>query len=140
MPDAAIATQVDGPYELPGLVSSVASVDQTVIQSVSAGATTTLYLALNNGSLARDRFVLRAVVAGAGYEVQFIYRGVDVTGAVLAGTYKFRLLPGAQRTLTAVVTANPDTPPAAAATVSVRLRSFTTTATSDLVTAQISGS
>ncbi len=97
-PDLSIAQDVIGPYKGSNRYSSVALKKQTQKRlSVAAGAEYDYFVNIQNDSKADDSFTLSAdVTSAASMSATFWADGVDVTSALLDGTYTTPTLAPAQ--------------------------------------------
>ncbi|MEA2622176.1 MAG: hypothetical protein QOH61_1086 [Chloroflexota bacterium] len=124
-PDAFVAKSPRGPYAGRGIVSPTLLVSQRVTRGIKAGGTAFFALRVRNIGPATESFKLKGILAGSSLLHAVIRRdGVDITSAVLAGTYTItNLAPGAKVTFHVVVTAGSGSPTTDEKSVKIRVRS-----------------
>ncbi len=79
--------------------------NQTRAKSVNAGASTRLYVKVQNDSKVTDSFFIKGTSGGGGFAVGYNAGGKNVKTAVTHGTYWLTLAPGATKTVVVTVKA-----------------------------------
>jgi len=110
IPDAMIAISSGGPYSGDNIYSGAVLPSQTLTQSLAPGQTKSFFVKFQNDGLDTDTFRVASKLKGSlKYHVVFMAGTVEITGKVNAGTYKFKLAPGATRMIEIRVTADATT-------------------------------
>ena len=139
-PDASIALAPGGPYSGDNIYSSSVLASQTLSQAVTPGTTESFFVHLQNDGLDTDKFRLSSKLKGSlYYQVAFMSGTVEITGKVNAGTYRFKLAPGATKTIEIRVLAPLATPPGDTRNIVLTMQSRTAPAAVDVVKAFVSG-
>jgi hypothetical protein len=137
-PDAKIAPASSGPYSGENIYSSSVLASQTLTQAMTAGETKSFFARFQNDGLDKDYFRVVSTLQGSlKFHVVFLSGTIDITGKVNAGTYRFSLAPGAQRTIEIRVTADPTLGAADMRNITLTLQSRTAPAAKDLVRAVV---
>ena len=123
--DAKISKTAAGGYHGNNIYSSSVLASQTRNQAIARNHTRSLFVQVQNDSLATDSFTIDANLSGSSsFTVQFFNGATDITAAVLAGTYTVNnLAAGAHVTIEIRVTAAGNTPASATRNVDVFVNS-----------------
>ena len=125
LPDAKISKTASGGYHGNNIYSSSVLASQTRNRAVARNHTRSLFIQVQNDSLATDSFTIDANLSGSSsFTVQFFNGATNITAAVLAGTYTVNnLAAGAHVTIEVRVTAAGNTSAGATRNVDVFVNS-----------------
>lgn len=136
--DAKIA-KGSGPWKGNNVYSTTPVAGQTVAIAVPRSKSKTLKLRFQNDGSAKDSVTIDADLAGSSlFTVTFRKAGVDITNAVVAGTYVVTdIKPGSQVTIQVTITAANSTPASATRQIDVRATSTGSNTAVDVVRANV---
>ena len=103
-PDGLISKFSKGGY-IGNDIYNTSGKNQTRARSVNAGASTRLYVKVQNDSKVTDSFFIKGTSGGGGFAVGYNAGGKNVKTAVTRGTYWLTLAPGATKTVIVTVKA-----------------------------------